>query len=87
MRRQDGCVGGASTPVLQGPWCHNCGQLGEDFHRSASHLMAEAFEGFFHADGRLWRTLPRLILHPGRLTRDYLDWSCSSSVPSSASRL
>ena len=30
-----------ATP-LQGPWCHACGQRGEDFHRSIVHL-AELF--------------------------------------------
>lgn len=67
--------------VLQGPWCHNCGQLGENFHRSIGHLVAEAFEGFFHADGRLWRTLPRLVVEPGRLTRDYLDGKRAPQIP------
>ena len=33
-----------ATP-LQGPWCHACGQLGEDFHRSTTKLLMESIEG------------------------------------------
>jgi hypothetical protein len=67
--------------VLRGPWCYQCGQLGEDFHRSAHHLIGEVFEAFFHADGRVVRTLPRLALHPGVLTRDYLLGRRAPQIP------
>lgn len=66
---------------LVGPWCHACGQKGEDFHRSIWHLAAEAFEGLTHFDGRIWNTLPRLAIRPGRLTRDYLDGRRASQIP------
>jgi Protein of unknown function (DUF3667) len=66
---------------LLGPWCHACGQLGEDFHRSWTHLVAESLEGIVHMDGRLWRTLPDLVLHPGRLTRRYLDGHRAPQIP------
>ena len=67
--------------VLMGPWCHACGQSGHDFQRHARHLIGETLESFFHADGRLWRTLPRLVLHPSRLTRDYLDGKRAPQIP------
>ena len=69
-----------ATP-LQGPWCHACGQLGEDFHRSTAKLLMETIEGLFHFDGRLWRTLPDLALRPGRLTRAYLDGHRAPQIP------
>jgi hypothetical protein len=69
-----------ATP-LQGPWCHDCGQLGEDFHRSIWRLMGEVVEGVLHFDGRVWRTLPDLFLHPGRLTRAYLDGHRAPQIP------
>ena len=79
-----GPIGGpcanCATP-LHGPWCHACGQLGEDFHRSTLRLCAEAIEGLFHLDGRLWRTLPDLMLRPGRLTRAYLDGHRAPQIP------
>jgi hypothetical protein len=69
-----------STP-LQGPYCHHCGQLAEDFHRSIGHLVEETFENLLHLDGRLWRTLPRLLLKPAKLTRDYLDGHRAAQIP------
>jgi hypothetical protein len=69
------------TTPLQGPWCYNCGQSSHDFHRSAWHLATEAFESFFHADGRLWRTLGRLFRNPAKLTRDYLAGKRAPQIP------
>ncbi len=67
--------------VLQGPYCHQCGQLAEDFHRSVGHLVEELFENLLHLDGRLWRTLPELVVKPGKLTRDYLDGHRAFQIP------
>jgi hypothetical protein len=69
-----------ATP-LQGPWCYQCGQLGEDYHRSIGKLIVEVFEGLLHFDGRVWRTLPDLFRHPGKLTRAYLDGHRAPQVP------
>jgi hypothetical protein len=69
-----------ATP-LAGPWCHACGQKGEEYHRSILHLIAEAFEGLTHFDSRLWNTLPRLVFRPGRLTHQYLEGHRASQVP------
>lgn len=60
------------TPLI-GTYCHVCGQVAEDFHRSSWKLLIEAVESLLHLDGRLVRTMPNLIRRPGRLTRDYLD--------------
>jgi hypothetical protein len=68
------------TP-LAGPWCHVCGQLGEDFHRSSIKLLIESVRDLVDVDGRIWQTLPDLILHPGRLTRRYLDGHRAPQVP------
>ena len=69
------------SAVLQGPYCHQCGQLAEDFHRSLKHLFVEGLESLFHFDGRLWRTLPPLILNPAGLTRDYLEGRRAGQIP------
>jgi hypothetical protein len=68
------------TP-LAGPWCHACGQKGEDYHRSIWRLTGEAFEGFFEVDSRIWNTLPKLFFRPGRLTRAYLDGHRATQIP------
>jgi len=67
--------------LLQGPWCHACGQSAEDFHRSISRLIGEVVEGLLHMDGRIWRTLPGLMLRPGKLTRAYLDGHRAPQIP------
>lgn len=68
------------TPLV-GTYCHACGQLAEDFHKSIWKLVREALESFFHLDGRLARTVPRLIGRPGALTRDYIDGKRAAQVP------
>lgn len=60
------------TPLI-GTYCHACGQVAEDFHRSSWKLLVEAVESLLHLDGRLVKTMPNLLKHPGQLTRDYLD--------------
>ncbi len=69
-----------ATP-LKGPWCHACGQSAEDFHRSVVRLCGEVVEGLLHFDGRLWRTLPDLMIRPARLTRNYLEGHRAPQIP------
>lgn len=69
------------STVLQGPFCHVCGQFAEDFHRSIFSLIFDFLESFFHIDGRVWRTMPNLIFRPGRLTRDYLNGKRVPQIP------
>jgi hypothetical protein len=66
---------------LEGPWCHACGQKGEEYHRSIGHLIAEAVEGLTHFDGRLWQTLPKLIFRPAALTKSFLEGHRAPQVP------
>ena len=69
-----------ATP-LEGPYCHVCGQFGEDYHKSIWKLTVESIESLLHFDGRLWQTLPRLLAKPGGLTRDYLDGKRAFQIP------
>ena len=55
---------------VAGNFCSNCGQAAH-VHRTLLHLGEEILHGVMHFDGRLWRTLPLLILNPGRLTREW----------------
>jgi Protein of unknown function (DUF3667) len=67
--------------AIAGPWCYACGQRAEKYHRSLWRLTLEALEGFTDIDGRIWKTFPRLIFRPGRLTREYLDGHRAAQVP------
>lgn len=57
---------------LQGAFCSACGQPAR-LHRSLSSIAHEILHGVFHFEGKIWRTIPELVLHPGRLTRRYID--------------
>lgn len=56
---------------LQGKFCHACGQAAHSPVRSFAHAVEEVFESFWHLDGRIFRTLRRL-LSPGALATDFL---------------
>jgi len=58
--------------VLTGAYCQDCGQAA-NVHRSLWHMAEELLHGVLHFDSKAWRTLPALLLHPGQLTRDYID--------------
>jgi len=56
---------------LVGDFCHACGQAGH-VHRSLASIGHDLLHGVFHFEGKIWRTLPMLVLHPGELTRRYI---------------
>lgn len=58
--------------ALSGHFCHQCGQRAH-VHRSLLHLGEELLHGLLHFDAKAWRTLPLLVIRPGRLTRNYID--------------
>lgn len=57
---------------LHGAYCSSCGQPAH-LHRSLGSIAHEILHGVFHFEGKIWRTIPELFLHPGRLTRRYID--------------
>ncbi|MFZ4527781.1 MAG: DUF3667 domain-containing protein [Undibacterium curvum] len=66
----DSCAN-CHQPVI-GAYCHHCGQS-THIHRSLLHMAEELLHGLFHFETKAWRTIPALIIHPGRLTRDYIE--------------
>lgn len=67
--------------LLEGPYCHVCGQNADNHKRSIGHLIWEAIEGMFHLDGRLAATLPALFFKPGMLAKDYMEGRIVRHVP------
>ncbi|VAV87873.1 hypothetical protein MNBD_ALPHA06-69 [hydrothermal vent metagenome] len=59
--------------LLEGRYCHVCGQVADSFHRPFWSLFADLFDGLFGFDGRIWRTIPALMLRPGYVTHRYLS--------------
>lgn len=93
MAAAGGLDSGTHHPVEKGAPCRNCGgiveerfctvcgQLGADFHRPIWDLVTSSIGDMFALDGRLWRSLPMLMLRPGRMTRDYIDGRRARFVP------
>jgi hypothetical protein len=59
--------------ALKGPVCHSCGQVADTFHRPVWELLMEVLDGLLGFEGRFWRTLPPLMLKPGKITHQYLS--------------
>ncbi|MCM8731118.1 DUF3667 domain-containing protein [Hephaestia sp. GCM10023244] len=57
--------------ALIGDFCHQCGQAGH-IHRSLGAILHDLAHGVLHFEGKIWRTLPMLLFHPGALTRRYI---------------
>lgn len=68
------------TPLV-GDFCHACGQSAQSLRRPFGALLAESLETLFSIDGRLARTVPPLMLFPGRMTRAYLDGQRARFIP------
>lgn len=60
------------STALIGSFCHACGQNGH-VHKTLSSIGHDLLHGVFHFEGKVWRTLPMLVTHPGGLTRRYID--------------
>ena len=66
------------TPLI-GSHCHNCGQTAH-VHRTLGAFFHDLLHGVFHFEGKVWRTIPMLVLRPGTLTREYIDGRRASYV-------
>lgn len=67
--------------LLQGPFCHKCGQEKRNILRNAFSLIGEFFGEFSNWDARLWRTLIPLWFKPGKLTQHYVNGHRVPYVP------
>lgn len=56
---------------LTGRYCHACGQSAH-VHRTLMSIVHDLLHGVFHFEGKIWHTVPMLVLHPGQLTRRYV---------------
>ncbi|MGK2286825.1 DUF3667 domain-containing protein [Pedomonas sp. V897] len=67
--------------TLTGPYCAACGQKAEHLHRPFWEIAEDFLHSVVHFDGRLWRTLRSLFLHPGEMTADWADGRQARYVP------
>jgi Protein of unknown function (DUF3667) len=55
-------------------YCSHCGEKRISTHDySLAHFAEHAFEVFTHFDFKFFRSLKTVVLHPGRLTKEYLE--------------
>src|SRR5437762_12395438 len=59
--------------LLQGRFCHACGQKAAASDVSLHELLHEGLEEFAHVDGKAARTLKLLVTKPGALTKEFLE--------------
>lgn len=58
--------------ILQGNFCHNCGQENLEINESFGHMMNHAVSDYFHFDQQFFQTLKPLLFKPGFLTNEYM---------------
>ena len=58
--------------ALAGPWCHACGQAGDDPLASVRTFAAHVTSNLFSVDSKAVRSVRDLLLRPGAATRAYL---------------
>ncbi|MBK8298664.1 MAG: DUF3667 domain-containing protein [Saprospiraceae bacterium] len=54
-------------------YCPNCGQENHSPRRPFFHYLYELVEGIFHLDNKTWSTIKTLFLHPGKITKDFIE--------------
>ena len=59
------------TP-LTGHYCAKCGQAGIDYRRSFRFIVVDLLDEFLNWDSRFFRTLGLLLVHPWKLTNEFL---------------
>lgn len=69
-RKENDCLNCGT--ILEGKFCHNCGQENLELHESFGHIINHAVSDYFHFDQQFFRTLKPLLFKPGFLTNEYM---------------
>jgi hypothetical protein len=69
-RKENDCLNCGA--ILQGKYCHVCGQENLQIKESFGHMMNHAVSDYFHFDHQFFHTLKPLFLKPGMLTNEYM---------------
>ena len=54
-------------------FCPNCGQRNDTRSLNFGSFLHAVFSEFISYDSRLWRTITALVIHPGSVSREYID--------------
>jgi len=69
-RHENNCLNCGT--ILEGKYCHNCGQENLEIKESFGHMMNHAISDYFHFDHQFFHTLQPLLFKPGFLTNEYM---------------
>ena len=69
-RKENDCLNCGT--ILEGKYCHNCGQENLQIKESFGHMMTHAVSDYFHFDHQFFHTLKPLFFQPGKLTTEYM---------------
>ncbi|ASU34842.1 DUF3667 domain-containing protein [Mucilaginibacter xinganensis] len=69
-RKENNCLNCGT--LLEGKFCHNCGQENLELKESFGHMMNHAVSDYFHFDHQFFHTLKPLLFKPGFLTNEYM---------------
>ena len=69
-RKENDCLNCGT--ILEGHYCHNCGQENLQIRESFGHMMNHAISDYFHFDHQFFHTLKPLLFKPGYLTNEYM---------------
>jgi hypothetical protein len=68
-RKENDCLNCGT--ILEGKFCHNCGQENLEMKESFGHMLNHAISDYFHFDYQFFHTLRPLFFKPGHLTNEY----------------
>lgn len=68
-RKENDCLNCGT--ILEGKFCHNCGQENLEMKESFGHMLNHAISDYFHFDYQFFHTLKPLFFKPGHLTNEY----------------
>src|SRR6201985_84181 len=69
-RKENDCLNCGT--ILEGHYCHVCGQENLQIKESFGHMMNHAISDYFHFDHQFFHTLKPLVYKPGFLTNEYM---------------
>src|ERR1700748_1877375 len=69
-RKENDCLNCGT--ILEGHYCHNCGQENLQIKESFGHMMNHAISDYFHFDHQFFHMLKPLLFKPGFLTNEYM---------------
>lgn len=71
LREENDCLNCGT--LVQGPYCHNCGQENIVPHETFGSMVKHFFYDITHFDGNFFSTMRILIFKPGFLSKEYIQ--------------